>query len=140
MPFPAHSRASPARYGKGGITIACTPPGRLAAANSPTNAAAKSRSPFIFQFPATIRGRMYVSSKTQGRQFYLRRNLSSPAAQAWVRLRADAAPSWRGVSLFARQGRSAVRPGAARRAFARTRGDAAQAVRAHPALTRAQYI
>src|SRR5690606_9905184 len=76
MPFPAHSRARPARYGKGGITIAWTLPGRLAAANSPTNAAAKSRSPFIFQFPATIRGRMYVSSKTQGRQFYLRRNLS----------------------------------------------------------------
>src|SRR5690606_20694366 len=38
------------------------------------------------------------------------------------------------------QGRCAVRPGAARRAFARTRGSAAQAVRAHPALTRAQDI
>src|SRR5690606_18274651 len=81
-----------------------------------------------------------LQQNLRGANSILRRNLSSPAAQASVRLRADAAPSWRGVSLFARQGRSAVRPGAARRAFARTRGDAAQAVRAHPALTRAQYI
>ena len=37
-----------------------------------------------------------------------------------------------GVSLFARRDRCAARPGAARRAFARTRGSAAQAVRDSP--------
>jgi len=38
------------------------------------------------------------------------------------------------------QGRFAVRPGAARRAFVWTRGSAAQAVPTHPALTRAHAI
>src|SRR5690606_9230029 len=67
----------------------------------------------------------------------------------------DAEPNWDDVSLAAAdgrralsagnrspfgQGRCAVPPGTACRAFVRTRGSAARAVRAHPALTRAQDI
>src|SRR5690606_584182 len=67
----------------------------------------------------------------------------------------NAEPNWDEVSLAAAdgrralsagnrspfgQGRCAVPPGTACRAFVRTRGSAARAVRAHPALTRAQDI